>query len=107
MGLRNDILEALGDLIIDGERAKKVIDEYLSHVVLDVWRSEDILMYAEDDENSIIDSKEAEEILGNIRHRYNANLGITWNFIAGEIDHYIEERVNNRYELRIGERIEI
>ncbi len=104
--LRDGILDALGDLIIDSEKAAELIDEFLSYVVVDIWHTDDILLCAADND-IIINEKEAKEIVNNIRHRHNAEEGITWDYIGAEIDYYAELRDNDKYALRVGEKEEV
>jgi hypothetical protein len=98
---RDDILDALGDLIVDGEKAKEVIDEFLSHIFVDIWHADDILLCAADND-IIVNEIEAEEILYNVRDRYTPEYGITWDYIGSEIEDYIEDRKDEQYVLRVG-----
>ena len=101
--LRDEILDALGDLVIDVDKAKEAIDEYLNTVVVEVWHVDDILLCSVDND-IIINSKEAEDILHNIRY---SEEGVTWDSIGGQIEYYIEGRYHEEYALRIGERVEV
>jgi hypothetical protein len=98
---RDDILDALGDLIVDGEKAKEVIDKLLSHILVDIWHADDILLCAADND-IIVNETEAEEILDVIRNEYTPEYGITWDYIGSEIECYIENRKDEQYVLRIG-----
>ena len=104
--IRDDILNALGDLVIDVDKAKEVIDEYLNTVVVELWHVDDILSCSVDYE-IVINSKEAEDILHIVRYAHDGEEGLTWAFIGRQIECYAEGRKDEEYALRVGDREEV
>jgi hypothetical protein len=55
------------------------------------WSSEDVLQLAEWKHGIELTENQADEILENIKHTHDANVGINWDVIDCHISMYLEE----------------
>jgi hypothetical protein len=55
-----------------------------------IWSTEDVLMQA-DLMNVELTEEQADEILVNIEHYHDANVGINWDVISFHIDNYLDK----------------